>query len=183
MQKLDKSDFKNLVEKHQENVRNLCFKYLRSREDADDVAQDVFIQVYESLTSFRSEAEISTWIFRIAVNKSIDALRKKKRKKRYAQLISIFGTGEDDPPLEISSGENVQENFEQSERVKHLNKAIESLPDNQKTALILSKYHGFSNKEIAEILNTSISAVESLIHRSKKNLHKKLYDIYDGIFK
>ena len=78
-------DFKSLVEIHQEKVRNTCFRFVKNSEDADDVAQEVFIQVYESLDKFRNEAEISTWIFRIAVNKSLDFLRRKKRKKRFAK--------------------------------------------------------------------------------------------------
>ncbi len=175
---LGTNSFRQIVENHQEKVRNLCFRYLNNIDDAEDIAQEVFIQVFESLNSFRDEAQISTWIYRIAVNKSIDHLRKKKRKKRFSKLVSIFGFYEDENEFEIQSSENPQKGKKMNEKRDHLNRAIDSLPENQKAALILSKFEGFSNKEISEILNTSVSAVEALNNRAKKNLHKKLYDFY-----
>ena len=172
-------DFKSLVEDHQEKVRKTCFSLLNNREDAEDVSQEVFIQIYESLKHFREEAEISTWIYRIAVNKSLDFIRKKKRKKRFAQLTSLFGFNEEKEEIALPDSGDPQKDMENKERKQILDSALERLPENQKTAISLSKYEGFSNKEIAEIMDLSLSAVEALMHRAKKNLHKLLYDFYE----
>jgi RNA polymerase sigma-70 factor (ECF subfamily) len=175
-------DFKSLVESHQEKVRNTCFRFVKNSEDADDVAQDVFIQVYESLNRFREESELSTWIYRIAVNKSLDFIRKKKRKKRLAQLTSLFGFNEEKEEIVLPANGNPQQDLENKERKEILDRAIDELPESQKTAITLSKYEGFSNKEIAQIMDMSLSAVEALMHRAKKNLHRLLYDYYEKQF-
>ena len=172
-------DFRAIVESHQEKVRNTCFRYLKNREDADDVAQDVFIQVYESLGHFREDAELSTWIYRIAVNKSLDFIRKKKRKKRFAQLTSLFGINEEKEEIVLPATDNPQQDLENKERKQVLDSALDQLPENQKTVIMLSKYEGFSNKEITEIIDLSLSAVEALMHRAKKNLQKLLHDYYE----
>ena len=167
-------DFRILVEKHQEKVRNTCFHFVNNPQDADDVAREVFVQVYQSLEHFRNESEISTWIYRIAVNKSMDFLRKKKRQKRFAQVITLFGIAEKTVENLPSATDSPDLEFEKNERKKILDHTIDRLPDNQATAIRLSKYEGFSNKEIAAIMDISLSAVEALLHRAKKNLKKKL---------
>lgn len=173
-------DFDNLVITLQEKVRNTCFRYVHNVDDADDIAQEVFIQVYESMTHFREEAQLSTWVYRIAVNKSLDFLRSKNRKKRFSQLTSLFtSNGADEEILEIPSYGTPQQELEDKERKEILDWAISKLPDNQKTAIILSKYQGFSNKEITQIMDLSLSAVEALMHRAKKNLKKKLQDYFE----
>lgn len=172
-------NFRTIIEAHQEKVRNTCFRFVKNAQDADDLAQEVFVQVYESLEHFRDEAQLSTWIYRIAVNKSIDFLRKKKRKKRFAQLVSIFGFGEEEEELPVSSDGDPHQNLEDVQRHQVLQQALDRLPENQKKAIVLSKYEGFSNQEIADIMQLSLSAVESLIHRAKKNLKKILFDYYE----
>ena len=167
-------DFKSLVQKHQERVRTTCFRFVKNPQDADDVAQDVFIQVFESLHHFREDAEVSTWIYRIAVNKSLDFLRKQKRKKRFAQITSILGFGSDTDYIELAADGDPLKKLEDKERRQILDRAIDALPENQKTALTLSKLQGFSTKEIAEIMNMSVSAVEALNHRARANLRKSL---------
>lgn len=168
-------DFQSLVEKLQEKVRNTCFRYVNNIEDADDIAQEVFIQVYESMSRFREEAQMSTWVYRIAVNKSLDFLRSKKRKKRFGQLTSLFqSNGDEEEIIEIPSYDTPEKKLEDKERKEILDLAISKLPENQKTAIILSRYEGFSNKEITKIMDMSLSAVEALMHRAKKNLQKQL---------
>ncbi len=171
--------FQTCVEMYKDKVLNTCFHFLHNHLDAQDTAQEVFVEVYQSVHSFRSDAQLSTWIYRIAVNKSLDLLRKKKRKKRFGYVLSIFGEGEDSEPVYIKSESDPLQDLEVKERTDILNAAIDSLPENQKTAITLSKYDGFSNKEIAEILETSVSSVESLLHRARKNLHNKLYNYFE----
>ncbi len=175
----DASAFRNLVDSYQEKVRNTCYRFVRNVEDADDVAQEVFIQVYESLAHFREDAELSTWIYRIAVNKSLDFIRKRKRKKRFTQLTSLFGFNEENEEIVLSNNSNPGQDMEEKERKQILDSAINQLPENQKTVITLSKYEGFSNKEIAAIMELSLSSVEALMHRAKKNLHKLLYNYFE----
>jgi RNA polymerase sigma-70 factor, ECF subfamily len=170
--------FKELVNLFQDRVINICFRFLNSREDAEDVAQEVFVEVYQSIHRFRGEAKLSTWIHRIAVSKSLDTIRKMKRKKRMAQLKSLFGLeAHEEPAASLTS--NPDEALEQQERVMILQSCINELVENQKIAITLNKYEGFSYKEIAEIMGTSLSSVESLIHRGMKNLKEKLFRYYD----
>jgi RNA polymerase sigma-70 factor (ECF subfamily) len=174
----DASAFRKLVEQHQERVRNTCYRFVNNKEDAEDVAQDVFVEVYRSVKHFRKDAQLSTWIYRIAVNKSLDYVRRKKRKKSFGQVLSFFGVGEEEKGLQLPSGEDPHADLERQERTRTLNLAIDTLPENQKVAITLSKYEGLRNSEIAEVMETSLSAVESLIHRAKENLHQRLYSYY-----
>jgi RNA polymerase sigma-70 factor (ECF subfamily) len=170
--------FRNLVAEHQEMVINTCYRFVFNREDAEDLAQDVFVEVFRSLEQFREESKLSTWIYRIAVTKSLDHLRRIKRIKRFGTLKRVIGV--EDPSVNVAApfSENPAETLEENERSKVLQNALQHLPDNQKTAFLLSKQDGFSNQEIADILKTTVSAVESLIHRAKKNLHDRLYAYY-----
>jgi RNA polymerase sigma-70 factor (ECF subfamily) len=182
IEKLRKGDFKSfriLIDEHQKKVLNTCFRFVNNKEDAEDLAQEVFVEVYKSITSFRGESKISTWIYRIAVTKSLDFIRKKKRKKRFSILKKVFS--DDTLTDEIADNKNLHPDnkIEELDRIRILNNALESLPENQRCAFTLSKYDEMSYKEIAEILNTTVPAVESLIHRAKSNLKKKLHKYYE----
>ena len=181
IKKVDNNKLEDVVKHYQEKVRNTCFRFVKNAEDADDIAQEVFIQAYESLNHFRNDSELSTWIYRITVNKSLDFLRWQKRNKRFAKVKSIFGfvENEENSEIQISVSGNPGKELEENERKKLLDWAVDQLPENQKSAITLSKFEGFSNKEISEILNISISAVESLIHRAKKNLYNQLFNYYE----
>ncbi|HKI78875.1 MAG TPA: sigma-70 family RNA polymerase sigma factor [Ignavibacteriaceae bacterium] len=181
LNKLKSGDFKSfkaLVDEHQKKVLNTCNRFVNNREDAEDLTQEVFIEVYRSLSNFRGDSKISTWIYRIAVTKSLDYLRKKKRKKRFGTLKNIFS--EENPAIQVKSSEssNPDTNLENEDRIRILNEALGSLPENQRTVFTLSKYDEMSYAEIAEIMDTSLSSVESLIHRAKVNLKKKLTQYY-----
>lgn len=176
---IQEDDFSTIVAEHQDMVLNTCYRFVLNREDAEDIAQEVFLEAYRSLDSFRQESKLSTWLYRIAVTKSLDHLRKKKRKKRFSSLKRVMGFN--DPAEELalpSSIETPAEVLSGSERTEVLQSALDSLPDNQKTAFLLSKYDGYSNQEIADVMQTTVSAVESLVHRAKKNLQKKLEKHY-----
>lgn len=98
-----------------------------------------------------------------------------------AQLVSLFGLNEKEEEVIPSTTRNPHQKMEEQERREILQAALDKLPENQRAVVILSKYEGFSNKEIARILDTSVSAVESLMHRAKKNLHDLLYDYYHKV--
>ncbi len=161
-------------------VVNTCYRFVFNREDAEDLAQEVFIEVHRSLDRFREESKLSTWIYRIAVTKSLDHLRRMKRKKRFSSVRRLIGV-EDDPIDAIPSPEreNPADALADKERFMVLRNVLDSLPDNQKAAFLLSKQDGYNNQEIADILQTTVPAVESLVHRAKKSLQTKLQHYYD----
>jgi len=173
----NQSGFTALVEMYQDMVYNTAFSIVQNEDDADDVAQEVFVQVYLSVNTFKGESKLSTWIYRITITKALDHEKKKKRKKRFGFIQSLFG-GEDEEnhyPVEFNHP-GVQ--LEKKERAAELFKALNKLPDNQRIAFTLHKLEGQSNQEIAEIMNTSLYAVESLMGRAKSNLKKILHNFY-----
>ncbi len=170
--------FRQLVEDYKNRVINTGFGFLHNRADAEDIAQDVFVEVFESIDKFKEDSTISTWIYRIAVNKSLDYIRKSKRKKRWAELTRIDLEQKDETEHWFAENDTPQLSLEQKERIKILNSAIDTLAKNQKAAFTLHKYEDLSYSEIAKILETSVSSVESLMHRAKKNLQKKLSNYY-----
>lgn len=178
LKKGNQSSFKQLVESHKNKVINTCYGFVHNRSDAEDVAQDVFIEVYESVKYFNEDSSISTWIYRIAVNKSLDFIRRSKRKKRWAELTRINLDQKNETDHWFADEGNPHLTLENNERIKILNSAVDTLPQNQKTAFTLHKYEDLSYKEVAEILNTSVSSVESLMHRAKINLQQKLSKYY-----
>lgn len=173
----NESAFKIIVEKWQDMVFNTCMGLVQDANDAEDVAQEVFIQVYESVEQFKGESKFSTWLYRIAVTKSLDHLRKKKRKKRFAFLQSLFGVNEEEV-IQDPEFHHPGVKLENKEQAAVLFKAISKLPDNQKAAFTLHKLEGLSYQEVAEALSTTVSSVESLMHRARGNLRKILTDYY-----
>ena len=174
----DESAFKKIVDTWQDMVYNTAIGILQNSEDAEDVAQEVFVQVFESIKSFKAESKFSTWLYRITVSKSLDHLRKKKRKKRFAYIQSIFGANNEmivDKPDFNHPGVTL----DNKERAATLFEAISRLPVNQKIAFTLNKLEGLSYQEISDVMKTSISSVESLIHRAKNNLRKLLTKHYE----
>jgi RNA polymerase sigma-70 factor (ECF subfamily) len=173
----DLAAYGKLVEEQQGKVLSICYKFLQNPDDARDIAQDVFIEVFRSIGSFRSEANLATWIYRIAVNRSIDAMRKQKRRSRVLVLRHVFEKVTRHIPSEEKT-ELPAEALEISERNLALREALDKLPDKQKSAIVLSKCDGLSNKEIAEVLKVTVSSVESLIHRAKQNMKEQLGEQY-----
>jgi RNA polymerase sigma factor (sigma-70 family) len=177
LKKKDRAAFKVIVETWQNMVYNTAIGFLQNAQDAEDTAQEVFIQVFESIVSFKEESKFSTWIYRITVSKSLDHLRKKKRKKRFAFLQSLYGQNDGliiEPPDFFHPGIKM----ENKENAAVLFKIIEQLPANQKTAFVLNKIENLSYAEISEIMKSSESAVDALLQRAKKNLRKNLKDHY-----
>ena len=171
--------FKELVDQFGDRVFNTALGLLQQQQDAEDIAQEVFIQVYRSIGQFKGESLLSTWIYRITVTKSLDHLRSKKRKKRFGFVRSLFG--DNNQPI-IEPGDFVHPGIiqEKKEDAAMLFSMIEELPENQRTAFILNKVEDLSYREIADILKTTESAVDSLLQRAKQNLRKKLSDKING---
>lgn len=174
----DETAFRLLVDTYQKFVLNSCYKFVYNRETAEDLTQEVFIEVYRSINLFRADSKLSTWIYRISITKSLDYLKGQKRKKRFAILKSLFGEDEVEERISAPDNNSPDKILENNDRLKVLSWALSKLPENQRIAFTLSKSDDVSYKEISEVLGVSVSSVESLIHRAKQNLKKKLYSYY-----
>lgn len=171
--------FLTLVEKYQLMVFRTCMGFLHDKDDADDLTQEVFIQTYQSLNSFKGDAAFSTWLYRIAVNASLNRVRKNSRTPILNRLESLFDNRKE---KEISftayDTEDPESILISNDKSRWIQDALDSLPENQRTAIVLSKYDDLSQKEIAEIMNITEGAVEALIQRAKANLRVKLSSTY-----
>lgn len=162
----DTSAFKTLMEKYQSQVFRTTMGFLHSKEDAEDITQDIFVKVYQSLTSFKGESEFSTWLYTVTVNMSINFITRNRKNRLLQSLEDIFSRP--------SSEKTPLEQLEESERDQRIRKAIDSLSEKQRTAFILSKYEELPQKTIASVMNTSEGAIEQLLQRAKNNLQRKL---------
>jgi RNA polymerase sigma factor (sigma-70 family) len=172
----DKSVIQFLVNKFHKQVIKTAFHFVHDMDDAEDIAQDVCVEILESLSQFKKTSSLSTWIYKVTVNKSLNFIRKNKRKQLVGQFESFFFKRENNGGNTISEPSSVDNPYENTEKKQILDKAINSLPENQKTAFILSKYEELSYKEITEIMSLSLPSVESLLQRAKQNLQKKLFN-------
>ena len=161
--------FRYLVDTYRNRIFSTVLNILHEADEAEDCTQEVFIQVYESISSFKSESSLSTWIYRIAVRKALDKLRRKKVRERIRNFL---------PWTHDTTG---SQNFyhpgvtlDNKERAALLYKAIRSLPEKQQLAFTLIKVQKMRYDEASEIMDISTKAIESLVSRAKENLQKKL---------
>jgi RNA polymerase sigma-70 factor, ECF subfamily len=180
----DKSLFKDLIYDYKDKVLNVCYGILKNKEDAEDVTQEVFIEVYKSLSQFKWKSSLLTWIIRISITRSLNLIKKRKAKKWLGSISGIFSISEEEFK-EPSSGYSHTpfENINDNETRRALDRALNLLPDNQRIAYTLSKVEELSNKQVCEIMNLKDKAVESLIFRAKQNLKKSLRDFYEKNYK
>jgi RNA polymerase sigma factor (sigma-70 family) len=178
LQSRRESAFKYLVDTYQTKVFNTVLAIVQNFEEAEDVAQEVFMEVYESIEKFRGDAKVSSWVYRIATTKALEAYRKRKTQKRWGGFLSsLFGENDEviHHPADFVHPGVVLEN---KERSTILFKAISKLADNQKIAFTLHHVEGLSYQEITEVMQLSLSSVESLLFRAKSNLRTLLKDYY-----
>ena len=171
--------FDRLIEEYQDKVFGRCLSFVPNKEDAEDIAQEVFVEVFKSVKKFKGNSTLSTWIYRITTNKCLEFIRKKNTKKRFAFLQSLFGN---EVPLDKTSFFTEFKHpgilLENKEDAEVLYSAIDRLPEEQRIVFTLHKIEGLSYKEISEITEKSIPSIESLLFRAKKNLRKLLHDFY-----
>ena len=171
----EETAFKEFVDTYQHLVLNVANKFVRNKEDAMDIAQEVFIKVYDSVHSFREQSKISTWLYKITVNKSLNYIRDKKRRNIFSSLDAIFENKNNNSVENVADDQKIsQEQMESEERKEILFKAIDQLPEKQKTAITLNKLEGLPYKEIAGIMDISVTETGVLINRARKKLQKKL---------
>ncbi|WP_430809377.1 MULTISPECIES: RNA polymerase sigma factor [unclassified Carboxylicivirga] len=177
----DRDAFRQIVELHHRMVIHIILSYVNNSHDAEDIAQEVFIEMYRSLKKFRGEASLSTWLYRLAVNKALDFIRQRNRQKRGSGLVSALEKSEMEA-LKISHHQQSDDAIEETERRNLLYAAIEQLPERQKNALVLSQIKELKQQEVADIMKTSVSSVESLLVRAKRKLKELLIKHKEEIF-
>jgi RNA polymerase sigma-70 factor (ECF subfamily) len=168
-----------LLDLFQQKVFATCISFVPNKEDAEDIAQDVFVEVFNSIHKFKGNSKLSTWIYRITTNKCLEFIRKKNTKKRFAFLQSL--TGNDialDKTNYFTEIKHPGIVLEQKETSETLFYAINQLPEAQRIVFTLNKIDDKSYKEISEITEKSISSIESLLFRAKKNLQISLEYFY-----
>ena len=170
-------EFKAIYDEFKNLVYNLALNYVQNQADAEDITQEVFVKVHQNLDRYNPElASLKTWIYRISINQSLDALKSRKAARRFGFLTSLFQSDHIEPIGEIESYDHPGVALEDKEELEILFRRINSLTDNQKTVIILLKIEDRSQKEVAEIMNLNVKAVESLFQRAKLSLSKKLKD-------
>ncbi len=171
--------YSKLLDDFQQKVFATCISFVPNREDAEDIAQDVFVEVFRSIKKFKGDSSLSTWIYRITTNKCLEFIRKRNTTKRFAFFQSLAGSDFDIDRTNFFTEMNhpgvILENKEKSET---LFLAINNLPEAQRVAFTLNKVDGKSYREVSAIIEKSLSSVESLLFRAKKNLQKTLENYY-----
>jgi len=172
--------FREIVERHKLSVINLCLRFTGNRDDAEDLAQEIFIRVYQAAPRYQVTASFTTWLYRITVNLCLNY----QRRQKIIQFFSLDHNKNSPDQVkyqipELTVKEQPDTELEKKEIQYFVQQAIQSLPENQKTAIILYRYHNLSYQEIADVLDTTISAVESRLHRAKENLKKKLKSLVE----
>lgn len=148
---------------------NTALGYLRNNEEAEEVTQDVFLTIFQKAETFKGKSKVSTWVYRITVNKSLNQIDKNNRRPKADKEIEDYHKIDFDHPGVL---------LENKEQARYLFSAINTLVDTQKTAFILSYVEELPRQEVADIMNTTLKSVESLLQRAKTNLKKKLIAIY-----
>lgn len=172
-QKGDISAFNQLVRTYQGLVYHTAYRVLGESESASDASQDAFISAFKHLKEFRG-GSFKAWLLRIVTNACYDQLRAKQRKPTASLDVLLTDPDKPAPGLEQSSGESPQEHAERSELGAFLNKAIQSLPIDQRIAVVLSDIDGFSYEEIAEATGTNIGTVKSRLSRARAQIREVL---------
>jgi RNA polymerase sigma-70 factor (ECF subfamily) len=171
--KRDRTACQSLVVGFQREVIKTAFHFLGNMEDAEDLSQEIFLEIIRSMPSFRNTSSLKTWIYRITVNRSLNELKKNKRRGFLIRLESMLGISGNQLETKLTTN-STSDCQEDKENRKLLHDAINKLPENQRIAFVLHKFDDLPYKQVAEIMNLSLSAVESLIFRAKSNLQSLL---------
>ena len=171
----DRAAFTELVERYKQPVMNLVYRTLRDETEAEDLAQNVFLQVYKSAKRYESRAKFSTWLFTIARNLCLNELRRRSRHPAES-LEETHGEHEGQLQRQYEDKKNFlpTETLLHGELAQKIGEALAELPENQRTAILLCRQEDLSYEEIAKILHCSLSATKSLIHRGREVLKEKL---------
>jgi RNA polymerase sigma factor (sigma-70 family) len=173
LQQGSEAAFRTLVVRYQDRIYRTAFALLRSAEEAEDVAQEVFVEVYQTVGQFRGTAALSTWLYRLATSRALQHRRRSAAKKRFAYFTSLLGFDNrvlHDPPDHA----HPQALLEGQQGLHLLLAHIGRLPSQQQVAFTLRHEQELSYEEIAAVLHTTTAAVESLLFRARQTLRRHL---------
>lgn len=173
----DKHAFETLIHLHHQPVMNFIYRFMGDLAEAEDLTQEVFLRAWKSAGTYKPDAKLTTWIFRIATNLCINKQRAIRIRRWFSVSEPYQQEQQSDEPsiIDVGTIKTTPEDYLiQSELSQHVRKALDALPTRQRLAVVLKIYDGLSYHEISQILGCSVSAVDSLLIRAKKNLRKKL---------
>jgi RNA polymerase sigma-70 factor (ECF subfamily) len=168
-QRGDADAFEALVAPYEQKIYALCFRLMAQREDAQDAAQETMIRIYRSLGDYRGDAQLGTFIYRVATNACMDALR--KRRVRAGESLEALSE-EGFVPADRAPGP--EETLLRSERGEAISKAIQALSEEMRLPFVLRELHGLSYEEVAQTLDIGMGTVKSRIHRAREKLVRAL---------
>jgi len=176
-QKGDISSFEKLLQKHKESIVNIIYQFIGERDEAEDLAVEVFLRVYRAAKKYQAKAKFTTWLYKITTNLCLNEIRK-KAKLQTISLSKPISAGEEKEEELIEkiadAAPSPQQILEKKERNALIRKAIDSLPAKQRMATILQIYEGLSYKEISRILGCSVKSVERRLYWARTNLKERL---------
>ena len=175
----DSTAFRELFARHSKGVVNFAFRFVRNRDRAEELAQDVFLQIYRARKRYEAKAKFQTYLYRVATNLCLNELRRFDYKSRLEPLEGNPLGDESEGSRELADGSLVsaEDRVAGRQLQARMEKVLNSLPDHQKSALLLSRLEGFTYQQVADCLDTSESAVKSLIFRATGTLRRRLKDL------
>ncbi|MBU0567405.1 RNA polymerase sigma factor [bacterium] len=163
----DTAAFGEIMRRYQSPLFNFIYRTLSDYGEAEDLTQETFLRIYNSAKRYKPSAKFTTYLFKIARNLCLNKLRKSHR-------FNIFSLEEKDAGIQAPDGNSPEAIYEKKETAALIGRALATLPENQRMAVILQRFHNLSYKEISKVMGCSVSAVESLLFRAKQNLKTKL---------
>ena len=168
--------FEKLILKYQDRIFNMLFRYMNSREDAEDVTQEAFIKAYQSLDKFELKASFLTWIYRIAINTAKSRFRRKSEKLS-AKCVSIHPNESDKGGIDVvADGKSPLQKMENEETFNAIQAAIDQLDDEHRMVVVLRDIEGYDYQEIVEIMDINLGTVKSRLHRARSRLAQMLQE-------
>jgi len=177
----DTGAFEHLFSRHTRAVINFAYRFVRNRELAEELAQEIFLKVYEGATGYRPQAKFTTWLYRIATNVCLNEIRKPQFRAATHSLDTGWAWDGEAVSIDIGIKGGTDMRLEQQAISRALRLALDQIPEKQRVAFILNKYQELSYAEAAEIMKISEKAVKSLIHRAKEALAEKLKPLLPGL--
>lgn len=172
----DKQAFNRLVLLYQARIYNLAYNYVKTEEEAKDVAQDVFVTAYRALPKLRDDTKFGAWLYQIGINHCRNRYKKLKRRGFFTQK----SIDDENAPVHLESGDSPEQHFEQQQTIKLVRDTIAQMNETEREVLVLRDLQGLAYDEISEILDVPLGTVKSKLNRARLNLKKKLQQVYQN---